>query len=253
MTDRSWMTWPLKTAALALIAFSLTTALGCGRATEDDDVEGDGVPVPELTEQEKAELAAFREPEVSAEQENGILNRYGHLDPEHLVPRNLLKKALSYFETNRALLGNDSVLTIIDFSAKSTRSRMYVIDIHEGSVTAYHMAHGRGSDPRDTGYAKVFSNRLGSRKSSLGYYRTAETYISPKHGLALRMDGLSSTNSNVRKRAIVVHGATYVLDRDIKQGRSSGCFAVSDALHEKVVNRLKKGSLIYAGRSGISE
>jgi hypothetical protein len=47
--------------------------------------------------------------------------------------------------------------------------------------------------------------------SSLGVYKTAETY-NGKHGLSLRLDGLSPTNSKARERAVVVHGADYVED-----------------------------------------
>lgn len=67
-------------------------------------------------------------------------------------------------------------------------------------------------------------------KSSLGVYRTAETYQG-KHGYSLRLDGLSpGQNSNARKRAIVVHGADYASPRHLRKydklGRSWGCPAL---------------------------
>jgi len=117
-----------------------------------------------------------------------------------------------------------------------------------GAVQAVHVAHGSGSDPRNTGRATVFSNEDGSNCSSLGYYLTAETYDG-KHGYSCRMDGLSTTNSNVRERAVVIHGADYVHDSDVKQGRSWGCFALAMTMRTSVIDRLKGGSLIYAGRS----
>jgi hypothetical protein len=110
------------------------------------------------------------------------------------------------------------------------------------------VAHGSGSDKANDGYAEKFSNVSGSNASSLGFYMTAETY-NGKHGLSLRLDGLSSTNSNVRARAVVIHGASYVSDSDIKAGRSWGCPAVSMASKDKVIKMLKGGSIIYAGLS----
>lgn len=62
-----------------------------------------------------------------------------------------------------------------------------------------------------------------------------------------RLDGLSPTNSNVRARAVVIHGADYVEDADVKPGRSWGCPAVSTESHVRVVNALKGGSIMYAG------
>jgi len=247
----AWMNKPLRGLTLSLLGCALVAvfSVGCGKASDFEEEEGDGVPVTELTEQERHELELFAEPKMTADEEAFALKKYEHVDPHGVVPRGLLKKALTYYDSNRVLLKNDLVLTVVDFSARSSRARMYIVDMISGTVEKYHVAHGKGSDPRNTGYASRFSNRPNSHRSSLGFYRTAETYMSPKHGLALRLDGLSPTNSNVRKRAIVLHGATYVHDRDIKQGRSSGCFAVSDAMHEKVVNRLRKGSIIFAGLS----
>ena len=79
-------------------------------------------------------------------------------------------------------------------------------------LQSFRVAHGHGSEEmRHDGYAKVFSNVPNSNASSLGLYRTAETYISDVYpGLAMRLDGLSPTNSNARSRFIVVHAAKYM-------------------------------------------
>ena len=92
----------------------------------------------------------------------------------------------------------------------------------------------------------------GSNASSLGYYMTAETYTG-SHGYSLRLDGLSSTNSKVRSRAIVVHGADYVEEAAVIQGRSWGCPAVAMANRTTVINMIKGGSIIYAGLSTASK
>ena len=69
-----------------------------------------------------------------------------------------------------------------------------------GEVWTLHVAHGEGSDPDDSGYAKTFSNVEGTRASSLGFFTTAETY-SGEYGYSLRLDGLSSTNSKATRAA----------------------------------------------------
>jgi hypothetical protein len=120
---------------------------------------------------------------------------------------------------------------VLDFSAHSTTPRFHVID----------------------GYAEFFSNVLGSNASSLGLYRTAEIYRSDVYpGLAMRLDGLSSTNSNARSRFIVVHEARYMESRSWKgkkmgrPGLSDGCFVFSKDDRDAVISNLQGGALIYA-------
>lgn len=176
--------------------------------------------------------------------------KYAYVDPNKVIPTNLKTAALNYFDANQSRIRNKKYLSIIDFSMSSTRSRFYIINMTTGSVWRIHVAHGKGSDSNHDGYAESFSNSSGSNASSLGYYMTAETY-SGSHGYSLRLDGLSSTNSNARSRAVVVHGASYVQEAEVIQGRSWGCPAVSMANRTKVIDMIKGGSIIYAGRSAV--
>jgi len=177
------------------------------------------------------------------------LNRdYSYVDPSGMIPNGLLASALSYYEANQSKIANKAYLGVVDFSANASKARFFIINMSTGAVSAFHVAHGSGSDKNNDGYAEKFSNVSGSNASSLGYYLTAETY-NGKHGYSLRLDGLSSTNSHVRARAIVIHGASYVYDSNTKAGRSWGCLAVSMASRDKVVKMMKGGALIYAGLS----
>lgn len=175
-----------------------------------------------------------------------VLKLYDYVDPNHIVPTKHLETAILYYHANKASLKNAAVLSVIDFSQKSTQKRLYIINMSTGSVWNLTVAHGKGSDAEHDGFAEKFSNVSGSNASSLGFYKTAETYQG-SNGYSLRLDGLSSTNSNARPRAIVVHGASYVQDSAVIQGRSWGCPAVSMANRDKVINTIKGGSLIYAG------
>jgi hypothetical protein len=144
---------------------------------------------------------------------------------------------------------------VLDFSAHSGTPRFHLIDRASGRVLqTFRVAHGHGSEgSRNDGYAEVFSNVPDSNTSSLGLYRTAETYVSEVWpGLAMRMDGLSPTNSNARSRYIVIHAARYMEPESWKgkkagrPGLSDGCFVFSKADRDVVVSSLQGGALIYA-------
>lgn len=166
---------------------------------------------------------------------------FNYVDPQRVIPATALQRALKYYKEHRGILANQNYLSVIDYSQHSSKKRLYVIDMRTGAVERFLVSHGKGSDPSHSGYATSFSNRNGSNMTSLGYFRTAETY-SGKHGYSLRMDGLSSTNSNARDRAIVMHGAEYTS----WGGRSLGCPAVEMSVRTGLINKLRDGSLIYA-------
>lgn len=170
---------------------------------------------------------------------------YSHLDPDGIVPKNLLKEAIAYFDTNNAKIKNQRLMGVIDFKQHNSKERFYIIDMESGRVETYLTAHGKNSDPDYDGYATKFSNTPDSLMTSLGMYLTAETY-NGQNGYSLRLDGLSSTNSNARARAIVIHGADYVKPGK-KIGRSYGCPALEMRYHQDLIDQLKGGALIFAG------
>ena len=177
-------------------------------------------------------------PFPDASDPTGVLAKYAYLDPSRMVPRNLLRAALTYFDENPGKLANKSYISILDFSMPSTHQRLFVIDMTTGTVWPTTVAHGKGSDSDHDALAEKFSNVNGSNASSVGVYITAETY-SGSHGLSLRLDGMSSTNSKARSRAVVMHGASYVQDRDVRQGRSWGCPAIPMAYRDRMIGMIK--------------
>lgn len=174
-----------------------------------------------------------------------ILAKYSYVDPTKLVPVGQLKTALLYYDANLTKIKNTDYLSVIDFRQFSGNKRFYIINMKTGEVWNIRVAHGKGSDPSHDGYAKTFSNVSGSNASSLGFYLTSTTYEGG-HGYSLLLDGVSSTNSNVRSRAIVVHGADYVSEANVNQGRSWGCPAVAMENRTKLIDMIKNGSIIYA-------
>ncbi len=184
-------------------------------------------------------------PTPSKPSTSDMLEKYYYVDTKKEINRTALNIALGHYDKMKNNLDNKDYLTVIDFSKHSGKKRFYVIDMNSGKVDSYHTAHGSGGDPDHDGYANKFSNTPESKMSSLGLYMTAETY-SGQHGHSLRLDGLSSTNSNARKRAIVVHGADYVDENASKMGRSWGCPALSMDYYYDVIETIKDGSLMYA-------
>lgn len=166
------------------------------------------------------------------------------LDSRHLIPIDKLNFALDFLELNLNDFPNSRYIGLINFNLHNSKERFFILDTESGDVESFLVAHGKNSDPEFDGFAKNFSNEKQSLMSSLGFYRTAETY-SGVHGLSLRLDGLSLSNSNARERAIVIHGADYVFPAS-KIGRSSGCPAVEMRYHEYIIDKLKNGSLLYA-------
>ena len=139
-------------------------------------------------------------------------------------------------------------LAVIDYSLPSTQRRLWVFDLAgDRLLQREYVAHGQGSGDN---VATRFSNVDGSHQSSLGLYRTAETYDGD-NGYSLRMDGLDpGFNDNARSRAIVMHGAWYVdpalAARQGRIGRSHGCPALRQQIARVVIDELKDRQLLFA-------
>ena len=102
---------------------------------------------------------------------------------ENLRPE-VLELALEAFErASREGLVRRKVLTIVDYELPSYEKRLWVIDLERCRVLHEEwVAHGMGSPTGSGGdmeRAVSFSNQCGTKKSSLGLFRTAETY---QHG-----------------------------------------------------------------------
>jgi hypothetical protein len=149
---------------------------------------------------------------------------------------------------NAGEVANERLLTVIDYSRASTEPRLWVLDlVRERVIFEELVAHGRGSGEN---YATRFSNAEGSHQTSLGLFRTADTYVG-SNGYSLRLDGLEpGVNDRARERAIVMHGAPYVSDFQLRAvgrlGRSHGCPALRPAIARTLIDTIKQGSLVFA-------
>lgn len=145
-------------------------------------------------------------------------------------------------------LDQENLLTIIDFTEPSSEKRLYIIDLEKRRIVHNtYVSHGRNTGEDQ---AVSFSNIVHSNQSSLGFYRTAETYVGSK-GYSLKLDGLDKGfNDKMRQRAVVIHGANYVSESWIQKygrlGRSQGCPALPVELSREIIDTIKNGSLIFA-------
>jgi hypothetical protein len=156
-----------------------------------------------------------------------------------------LKGYLYLHYTNE--LSNSQFLTILDFSKQSSQKRLWVLDLKGKQIVFNELAaHGKYSGDK---FAQSFSNKSNSKKSSLGFYVTGQTY-NGRHRYSLKLRGLEpGFNSNAFARGIVVHGATYV-SQEIAEaqhsvGRSFGCPAVSQSVNRDIVELIEGGSCMF--------
>lgn len=168
----------------------------------------------------------------------------GRIDPEVFE----LALHAARVAVERGDASDPSTLTVIDFSKPSPDERLWVYDLRARELLFEEVvSHGRGSGKT---LATVFSNRPSSHQSSIGLYRTAETYVG-KHGYSLRLDGLDAGfNDNARARAIVMHAAEYVNAGAARVngylGRSLGCPAIRPAISRALIDAIKGGGLLFA-------
>jgi hypothetical protein len=179
------------------------------------------------------------------------LDTLSRLDPQGLIRKPLLAAAIVALDRHKDRIADPSRLFIADFSKHSSEARLYQVDMATGDVTVFRTAHGRGSDPKRSGWARRFSNQPGSFASSLGAYVTLGDSWGLRHGRHVGLDGLDPSNNLAKDRAIIVHSADYCEVPFLRAfgmlGRSEGCFATSSQELAELLPEMGQGRLLYAG------
>ncbi len=165
------------------------------------------------------------------------------------LKRSVFESALQgLIELNKTgAINSTHILTICDLSQPSSSKRLFVIDLRKVQVLFNtYVAHGVNSG---VNYARQFSNRPESLKSSLGFYLTSKTYTG-ENGYSLKLKGLErGFNDNAENRDIVMHGADYVSESSIRDkgyiGRSWGCPAVPVKISKPIIDRIKNGTCLF--------
>ncbi len=171
------------------------------------------------------------------------------IDKAGVIRPALLQKALNAYDAHKNSVRRHDKMMIVDYAQHSSTQRLYVIDLQTGQATAYHVAHGSGSDKDHDGWLDAYDMKPGSGGSPRGAFVGAETYFG-KFGKALRLDGLESENQNSRARAIVLHSNQRYVDRAFlethgKLGRSLGCLVVFKEERDALIAALQDGAFLY--------
>lgn len=159
----------------------------------------------------------------------------------------VIEKIISTLECSQQLnVPHNQILTVIDYSLPANKKRFWVFNLRTNQLLFHtYVAHGIKSGALITQY---FSNRYNSKASSMGVYKTEQSYYG-REGIALRLAGLEpGFNANAQNRAIVMHGGWYMDEQFIKKygrsGRSWGCPAIPLELIKPVVETIKNNSLM---------
>jgi len=163
-------------------------------------------------------------------------------------PQGLIARANAALDAHARLIPNRDIVGIADFGIHNSKPRFHLVDLHNGRMESFLVAHGRGSDPAHTGWLQHFSNLPGSEASSQGTYLTKDVYFGA-HGRSRRLAGLDPQNNQAEPRGIVVHGAWYVSPELAARGaigRSEGCFAFQQDQVGQIIDRLGAGRMILA-------
>ncbi|WP_166437208.1 murein L,D-transpeptidase catalytic domain-containing protein [Niastella caeni] len=144
---------------------------------------------------------------------------------------------------------NTNTCFLLDMSIESGKNRFFIYDLKKDSVIdAGLVAHGRCNKDWLTG--RQYGNEVGCGCTSLGKYKIGNPYKG-KFGLAYKLHGLESTNSNAFKRFVVLHAHSCVPDAAVDPlpiCQSDGCPTVSTPFLQKlasVIDQSKQPVLLY--------
>lgn len=197
-------------------------------------------------------VISFNEPTVLSNESNkhsvnSAIQMYSEMDNESLSYEAFEMAYKGWVKLKDSISFEKNLISLVDFSQPSTQKRFYLIDMDSHCIVYQnYVAHGKNSGMLN---ASKFSNIVHSNQSSLGFYKTGETYYG-KHGLSLKLDGLEKgINDKARKRHIVIHQAAYAEEAFIKKygrlGRSFGCPALPAADYNLVIDQIKNGTMLF--------
>lgn len=156
------------------------------------------------------------------------------------------KKAKAFVKSEKY---NDSICFLVDMSLPSGTNRFFVYDLKNNSLLdAGLVTHGRCNKDFLTG--RQYGNEVGCGCTSLGRYKIGNPYKG-RFGLAYKLFGLDSTNSNAFKRFVVLHSHSCVPASEVDPApicQSDGCPTVSPAFLQQlagILDNSKKPFLLW--------
>ena len=144
---------------------------------------------------------------------------------------------------------NSGICFLVDMKISSGRNRFFVYDLQKDSIISVGLvAHGSC----DNGFQLNvnFSNTINSGCTCLGKFKVGNSYIG-KFGLAYKLYGLDSSNSNAYQRSIVLHSYKCVPEYETQPlpiCNSRGCPMVSPGFLVQlklIIGQSKKPILLW--------
>jgi hypothetical protein len=125
----------------------------------------------------------------------------------------LREKASSLTGYVKANNYNSNYCFLVDMRINSGKKRFFVYNLQKDMIERSGLvAHGSGSDRREE--ELYFSNEPNSNCTSLGKYKIGKSEMG-RFGLAYKLYGLESSNSNALDRFVVLHAHENVPDDEI--------------------------------------
>lgn len=144
---------------------------------------------------------------------------------------------------------NNKLGFLIDMSIESGNNRFFIVNLAKDSIEAASLVtHGRCNENWLKG--RKYSNVTGSGCTSLGRYKIGNPYQG-KFGLAYKLYGLDSSNSNAYKRFVVLHSHDCVPNQPtfpLPICQSDGCPTVSPGFLLKlkeIINASEKPIILW--------
>lgn len=130
---------------------------------------------------------------------------------------------------------NVDVCFLIDMSIESGKNRLFVYNMKNDSITSAGLVtHGRCNEEWLNG--RRYGNEVGCGCTSLGKYKVGAAYKG-RFGLAYKLHGQDSTNSNAFKRFVVLHSHECVPAAEVDPYpicQSDGCPTVAPDFLKKL-------------------
>ena len=144
---------------------------------------------------------------------------------------------------------NNTIAFVIDMHLESGKNRFFVINLNNDSIMdAGLVTHGRCNENWLRG--RKYGNEIGCGCTSLGLYKIGSAYKG-RFGLAYKLHGLDSTNSNAFQRFVVLHSMECVPESETYPYpicQSDGCPTVSPGFLKKlqvILDSSAKPVLLY--------
>jgi len=138
---------------------------------------------------------------------------------------------------------NNEVAFFIDMSIESGKKRFFIVNLKTNTlIDAGLVTHGRCNKNWLNG--RQYSNTIGGGCTSLGLYKIGGHY-NGRFGLAYKLHGLDSSNSNAFKRYVVLHSMECVPENEthpLPICQSDGCPTVSPGFLKKLQPLLDKSA-----------